>query len=449
MGHTTNDKRRLERTTTVEARRRTLPSNSEKIKVLLMLPSFHEGGAQRMALHLMKHLDRDLFDVRTGLLERSGHYMSSLSEADLISPPAWLGRLIDVERGHTFGYTPGRFLLRTLLAPVGVYYDLRKAKPHVVITFMQGTSFAMVPAITLYGRRKVRWIAREGNNTMASLDEEIANPTMRSFMGAVIRHCYNSADCVLTVSKDLGIALAERFSITREKVRWIFNAADLKGVQDVASHSRSVEPNSKRPYLISIGRLEHQKGHDILLKAFAKTAARTSLDLVILGTGSKLDELQQLARELGIESSVHFLGFRKNPWAYAADAEMFVLASRWEGFGNVMIEAMACGLPVIVTNCDFGPREMFTNGENGIVVQNENVDELAAAIDACHESEEFREKLRKGGRKRAEDFDIRNVAREYGELIVEEASKLASFAKSSGIDPIRNSAPQPHRDELP
>lgn len=362
--------------------------------------------------------------MRVGLFEASGPYLSSMSEDDYVTPPSIVGKFIDPDKGHSNSYTPLLLALRLLLTPLSVFYVLRKTKPDVIVTFLQGTSFATVPAVALHGRHRLRWIAREGNNTMAVIDNEIRNITLRRFVGAIIRHAYNRADRVLTISNCLGTSLAKRFAIPAENVATIYNAVDLATIRRRAAASVSVDWPVDKPYIVSIGRLEHQKGHDVLLQAYALADARHEMQLVILGEGSELDALRAQAADLGIADGVHFAGFRDNPWAYAAGAEMFVLASRWEGFGNAVIEAMACRLPVIVTDCDFGPREIVTDGMNGLVVRTDSADELAEAIDRLHRDPALRQRLTACGMERARDFDVARITAQYEDLFALEAAKL-------------------------
>lgn len=395
-----------------------------RIRVLLMLPSMHGGGAQRMALHLYRHLDRTQFDVRVGLMEASGPYLASMDPTDYISAPPFVGRCIDTNRGHRDGYTPLLFVLRILMAPVAALYLLVRTRPDVVVTFLQGTSFAAMPGVVLLGRGRLRWIAREGNNTMAVLDNEIPQLTLRRFVGAIIRHCYSRADCVLTISRDLGIGLSRRFDIPCERVATIYNAVDLEAVRRQAAMPLAPGDAAEEPYIIAMGRLEHQKGHDVLLEAYAQSEARHTLRLVIVGEGSERERLRRQAERAGIADRVRFEGFRQNPWSHAAGAEMFVLASRWEGFGNVTVEAMACGVPVIVTDCDFGPREIVTHGQNGLIVGTGSADDLARAIDTLHGDPQLRRKLVAGGLQRACDFDVQRITRQYAALFANQAADL-------------------------
>lgn len=132
---------------------------------------------------------------------------------------------------------------------------------------------------------------------------------------------------------------------------------------------------------VSIGRLARQKGHDVLIDAFAKVLAeRRDIRLTVIGDGAEFAALSAQVVRLGVGDNVLLAGKISDPAAELAAADCFVSASRWEGFGVAIVEAMSAGLPVIATDCDFGPRDLIDNPEKGMIVPAENADALAAAI---------------------------------------------------------------------
>jgi len=139
--------------------------------------------------------------------------------------------------------------------------------------------------------------------------------------------------------------------------------------------------NTDAVRLISVGRLAFEKAYDILLKAFAVVREKNpTATLTILGEGEDRQSLENLARDLQLNDSVHFLGFRQNPYSYMKRANIFILSSRYEGFSNVIVEALACGTPVVATDCPSAIREVIKEGVNGWLAENENVASLAETI---------------------------------------------------------------------
>ncbi|MDQ2763344.1 MAG: glycosyltransferase, partial [Pseudomonadota bacterium] len=155
-------------------------------------------------------------------------------------------------------------------------------------------------------------------------------------------------------------------------------------------------------------------GHDLLIDAFARCGAAQGMDLVILGEGPLKGALQARAASLGVGARVRFPGFQPNPWAWFSRAKLFILPSRWEGFGNVVAEAMASGVATMVTDCDFGPREQVAHGYSGWVVTHGDAGAIGAGLETLLPNSALRAQLVAGGTARARDFDVDLIARTYG-----------------------------------
>jgi glycosyltransferase involved in cell wall biosynthesis len=175
--------------------------------------------------------------------------------------------------------------------------------------------------------------------------------------------------------------------------------------------------------ILAVGRLTKIKGFDVLLQAFAKLIQRRELDLhlLILGEGEERPRLEELAKRLGVSNRVFMPGFQENPYPYFVRAEVFVLSSRWEGLGMVLVEAMALGLPVIATDCPYGPRELTEEGQYGVLVPPNNATALAEAAYTLITSAERRATLGTAGAAVAEKYGINRV-RSFEDLLLECAS---------------------------
>ena len=180
----------------------------------------------------------------------------------------------------------------------------------------------------------------------------------------------------------------------------------------------SLVVDAQKPCVISIGRLVEQKGFDVLISAFAKLKSKfPSWTLNIYGEGPLRSNLESLCRELEISSWVRFHGRIHNPYTVLYQANIFVLSSRFEGFPNVLLEAMACGLPVISTDCPSGPREIIQNGKNGILVPSENDEALANAMEWLMVNEVERQRLGICAKDVAQCFSADEIMKKWEEIL--------------------------------
>jgi len=277
-------------------------------------------------------------------------------------------------------------------------------------------------SLPLAGRRRLTWVVREGNNTGAMIDSESPTGLLRALQDLAVRIAYRRADRVVAISDGVGAALAHRFGVDPKRVSTIYNAVDVATVRVRAAEETPRLP--PQPFIIAAGRLVHQKGFDLLIRAFAARLAERQLSLVIVGEGPERSALEALARAHGVEHRVHLPGFVENPWSYFARAAAFVCSSRWEGFGNVIIEAMACGVPVVATDCDFGPREIVRHGDSGLLVGAATVEALGDAIVSVLDDRQLASRLAEGAGRRARDFDVAHMARAYEQMFRELSDQL-------------------------
>lgn len=192
---------------------------------------------------------------------------------------------------------------------------------------------------------------------------------------------FGGSDFVVAVSHALGEEI--RSALPRQNLAVIPNGVDLPKVTRLASQpfDHPFFDGSRAPVLVTMGRLVRQKGFDILITALAGLSDADARLLIIGdGSGDQFAALQSLAQREGVADRVAFLGYQANPFAIIARADMFVSASRWEGASNALIEALACGLPLVAADCPTGNREVVEAGPYGTLAPVEDVEGLAAAI---------------------------------------------------------------------
>jgi glycosyltransferase involved in cell wall biosynthesis len=197
-----------------------------------------------------------------------------------------------------------------------------------------------------------------------------------------IRALYHKADGFICVSNGVAEDLAVCAGIPRTSIQVIYNPIVTPEIMKQAEVSVSHQwfQSNHPPVILGAGRLTTQKDFATLIKAFSLVQAKIPSRLVILGEGDNRDELKRLVRKLNLEQMVDLPGFVENSVAYMKRARLFVLSSAWEGFGNVLVESMAVGTPVVATDCPSGPREILLDGKIGALVSPKRPDMLAQAI---------------------------------------------------------------------
>lgn len=297
------------------------------------------------------------------------------------------------------------------LAAVEIARLLRRWNPEVCVSNMPRSNVAHVMS---------RWF---GNKLPVVITEHIATwdnyPSSRPadrIMRSMIRRHYPRADAVIAVSR--GVAEGLRgFGVDAARVHVQHNPISLDAIRERAELASGLSEASRVPTVITVGRLAEQKDHHTLLRAFALVRRQMEARLILVGEGPLRADLSSLVQQLGIVESVEFAGWQDNPFALLESADLFVLSSRYEGFGNVLVEAMACGLPVVSTDCPSGPSEILQDGAAGLLVPVGDANALADAMTSVLMDRELRDRLVAEAHRRAPEFDISVIGPEYESLL--------------------------------
>lgn len=362
-------------------------------KILFFTYALGGGGAERVLLTLIRHLDRDKFEPILVLVKEKIAYKQDIpSDLKII----YLKKITWLDN----------FRLTSALVRV-----IREEQPALVFSSLGYTNIIALLAHR-YGRATIPLVISTHVDLMRELKEE-RKPLLWTLL---TRYYYPKATMIHCVSKNVGTGLMDNFKITPEKIRVIYNPYNIQRIlllaQERVDHPWFAQ---NIPVLLACGRLAEVKNYPLLLRTLRRLLGKTMVRMVILGDGEKRSQLEGYAREIGVSSYVEFLGFEANPFKYMAKATALVLSSRSETFSNVIIEAMACGLPVISTQCQ-GPEEIITPGVNGLLVPLGREEELAQAIQRVLENEPLRRQLSQAGRKRSQDFDVSTIMPQYEEL---------------------------------
>lgn len=227
---------------------------------------------------------------------------------------------------------------------------------------------------------------------------------------ALIRRMFPRADGVIALSQGVAAELRRIVPALSDRVSVVHNVGMPLSTQREPAMRIPKREDPDTITILACGRLSRQKDYPTLLRSFARLEPAGSLRLQILGDGELRDALTELSGELGIADRVRFLGFQRDPITHMRRADIFVLSSIWEGFGNVIVEAMSVGTPVVATACPHGPSEIITNGDDGLLVEPGDVAGLAAAIQKLVDDSALRRRMGAAGLRRAEDFTSERIA---------------------------------------
>lgn len=285
---------------------------------------------------------------------------------------------------------------------------LRESNPDVLLSAEAPANLVAIWAkILLLGRLRVV-ISVRSNMTQYARGGETWYAGIIPFL---INACYPFADRVITVSRGVLENLAEISPKAASKGVVIYNP-----VVDESLKSKMSEPledpwfvGSDVPIIISVGRLTLQKNYDLLLRAFARLRKEREARLVIIGDGNQRAQLEAEVTRLGLQECVLLPGFKPNPYPYMSRAALFVMSSDYEGFGSVLVEAMACGCPIVSTDCPSGPREILEDGRWGDLVPVRDEEALAHAMERALTRKHDRNALRA----RASDFSVATGVERY------------------------------------
>jgi glycosyltransferase involved in cell wall biosynthesis len=295
---------------------------------------------------------------------------------------------------------------------------LNEQKPDVLVSTLSRVNIAAILAKKFAGVN-TKLILREANTFSVYLDSN--KSLWDKIIDYIIKMLYRRGDKIVAVSEGVASDLRKTLPNLNNKITVIYNP-----VIDEEIFERSTEPvendwlkNDKIPVVIGAGRISEQKDFSTLIKAFNIVLQQKEVRLLILGKYSENDseylKLVKLINELGIIDRVKFEGFVSNPFAYLSRASVFVLSSKWEGLPGVLIQALACGCPVVSTDCPSGPNEVISDQSIGYLSPVGDYNHLAENISKTLDSKIDKAALIE----RSKKFSVDKCADNYLKMIAE------------------------------
>lgn len=284
---------------------------------------------------------------------------------------------------------------------------LRTERPRVMLSAMSSVNCVSVWARQL-ARVPVRLVLAE--HTIISQVRRNSQSLSDTLLPSIMRRSYPLADAIVAVSRGAADDLSYTISMPRHRICVIYNPVitpdlNAKG-DDPLNHgwfSRGCPP-----VVLAVGRLTRAKDFSTLIRAFKLLRQSRDAKLIILGEGELRPELERLITSLNLNADVSLPGFIKNPFPYMRHSAVFVSSSKWEGLSNVIIEAMACGMPIVATDCPHGPAEILENGRWGRMVPVANPEALSLSISCALDDPRPSD-----GARRASHFSVERAVTQY------------------------------------
>jgi glycosyltransferase involved in cell wall biosynthesis len=409
-------------------------------RIYFLLNSLAGGGAEAVAVRLSEHIPIAKFI----LIEKDVKYQPN---KEII----FLGK-------HSIKTNP---IFKTLSIPLYAYRLSNKIEHNsIIISFLERANFVNI--VSKFFKKNIAIISVRTNL-------QTGRTGIKSLNNYLVKVLYPKADLIVAVSHGVKQSLIN-LGLEEEKIKVIYNPYPIDQIRESAKEPLgSYEEIFKHPVLITAGRLTKPKGQWYLLRVFkALKEKHKDLKLVILGEGELKEYLVKLSEGLGLKTyvwdrdklsesfDVYFLGFQKNPFKFIARSKLFVFPSLWEGFPNALVEAMACGVPVVSSDCRSGPREILAPStdfnyktqkpefaEYGVLmpvfeVKYKNAEEplggkeimWVETIDKLLEDESLRKNYSEKAKQRAEDFNIEKIVQEWKEIIYDVYAFSQSYIKS-------------------
>jgi glycosyltransferase involved in cell wall biosynthesis len=364
------------------------PPQTERIA--LVLPNLSGGGAERVNLLLAEELLSRGYAVDLVLMRQQGEL---------------LGKVPTSVRLTCLGADRIRQVPRLLAR------YLREQTPSALLANM-----CPLTTVSIIAHRLARSAARLVVLDHANLSEHYADRgwMQRSMMRASL-HAYRLADSRVAVSKGVADNLAALSGMRRSRFEVIYNPIKVSPAD--ASQEKIINalwPNCGGKRLLTVGTLKNEKNQALLIAAFAKLIEDVDACLMILGEGELRPVLESLVNKLGVGNRVAMPGFVDDPAPFYRSANLFVLSSNYEGFGNVIVEALACGTPVVSTDCPGGPGEIVDGGRYGMLCPVGNQDALTQAMRSALTQQSDKDVLVR----RASEFSVAHAADQYLNLLL-------------------------------
>jgi glycosyltransferase involved in cell wall biosynthesis len=358
--------------------------------LIIFLPSLEGGGAERAFVELANQFVKLGVNVDFVCAKLKGQYIDEVNSGI---------KLVDLS-------TTNKFIMLIRL----IRY-IRKKKPDAILSGLDMPNIITVLACIISNYADKCFISER---TVLSIFYKRFHPIRFIFLKPLFKYFYSNSKLIICNSYSAKVDLINNLGIRESKCHVIHNSVDIEQINILSAETINIIEGRifNKPFLCAIGSLTTLKDFATLFRAFCIVRKSYLCNLVVLGEGKERRELEKLAVELNIDKFIIMPGFDKNPYRWLFKADVFISSSLLDGCPNALLQALACGTPIVATDCPGGTAEILENGKWGRLIKLSDPNAMANAIlDTVYSNSP------KVGRLRATDFDPTKTAKKYLEII--------------------------------
>lgn len=371
-----------------------------KKKILFLINTLRDGGAEKILVDIVNHLDPEKYDIEVRLIYKKGVYLDSLNSNIKLS--------FITGRPEKFWAKQVSRLLPRLSSKI-LHNLFIRDRYDIEIAFLEGYATKIIAGAP----KKIKKIAWVHCDVMKT---EWINGVYKNDVG--FSDCYRKIDEVVCVSESVKQSFIKRFGeVTKLTVK--YNPINDKRIRELSHENIFLHPKKGKITLISVGRMAYPKKFIRLLKAINNLIKENyKIELWLLGEGEERENLEKFVKENKIQDSVFFAGFQKNPYPFIKQADLYVCSSIYEGYSTAVTEALVLGTPVLTTDVS-GMREILGDSIYGLITDNDDM-EFEKGLKKILDYPELLTYYKKMAQQRSSYFNMKNRLNEIERLLINE-----------------------------
>ncbi|MGL5933463.1 MAG: glycosyltransferase [Cetobacterium sp.] len=369
-------------------------------KIRITIDNLAGGGAEKVLINLLQKLNKK-YEIDVFLINKSGVYLKEVPSnvyIDYNFKALFSNHFIERIKNSL----EARVKDKIYSLDKSFFYNLNRKKYDYEIAFLEGSSTEIVANSKNKYSKKIAWVHIDllKHRTM-DIEKE--------------RKLYSKFDEIICVSNHSKVSLLKLYPEYEDRTKVIYNLIDEE--QILTKSKEIIEMDKNQINIVTVGRLNYQKGYDLLLNAIKNLKNKNiKFKVYILGIGPEESSLKKYIIENSLQSYIEMVGFKRNPYNYIKESDIFISSSRYEGFSLVVAEAMLLNKPIIATDCT-GPKEILNDGEYGVLVPVEDVKSLENAMENLILDKNKREIYSELSKRRKKIFNSEDVLKKIEELL--------------------------------